>query len=1761
MGILGTLRHLCFGSNRSAQAERINRNFKQRPRGTRRCQMEELEARRLFATDVAPHVLLGATYFEEATGDDTKPDILQVSFTGGAAGTTLNQITINGDKRKDGLSDGDVFFDTAAGGLGAFSYDGLKIVSADGFTVNSVTVVDGGSQIIFDLTGFDAGEKLVFSVDADEAQYVDGANVDANSLVEGEEFQRSWLEGKFTAVGYVDLTMTAQFWDNFDPNFAQAQQETGLTLNLPNDQYAPDHDYTDRTAGAVVHQAQIPLATISGWVYHDRSDDGIFNQGPEEGIGGVTLELLDANGNGTGITTTASTDPSKLGFYEFRNLVPGTYGVREVQPSGWLDGKDTAGDHGGSAAAEPASTIIDKITGASLNYGDHGLNYNFGELLPSSISGRVHADNGPDCDFDNPDNHWLAGVTIDLLDGQGKLVATTTTDANGAYHFTNLRKGTYIVREHQPTEYYDGGERLGTVGGAAHDELPLYSFFTSIVLPSGTDAIKYDFCEKVGVNLEGNVYHDRDDDGNFDRPGEPGISGVVLKLLDKDGNDTGKRATTDSSGHYKFTNLAAGTYTVIEVQPSGWLDGKDTPGNSGGTAETAVGADKLSGIKLVWGVDGIEYNFGELLPGSIAGRVHADPGDDCDFDNPDNHWLAGVPIDLLDAQGNVLATTHTDQEGNYKFDGLRPGTYGVREHQPPEYFDGGERVGSEGGASSDIGTQYSVFTGIYLGSDIDAVHYDFCEKPPSSIAGRVHADPGADCDFDDPNNHWLAGVTIDLLDKDGNVIATTKTDAGGAYKFTGLARGQYTVREHQPTEYFDGGERVGSVGGHSYDQGEAFSFITAITLPYGTDAVHYDFCEKPPSSIAGRVHADPDADCDFEDPHNHWLEGVTIDLLDQDGNVVATTKTDALGAYKFTGLRAGNYTVREHQPTAYYDGGERVGTVGGNSFDVLPTYSIITAIALPFGTDATKYDFCEKVGVMLSGYVYHDRSNDGIYDRPGEQSIAGVTLKLLDANGNDTGLRATTDATGFYKFTNLAAGKYSVMEVQPAGWLDGIDTPGSLGGVADTAIGADMLSQIMLTWGTNGTEYNFGELLPGSIAGRVHADPGEDCDFDNPTNHWLGGVQIDLLDGEGTVLATTYTDAQGKYLFDGLRPGNYTVREHQPTQYYDGGERAGSVGGSSSDVKGVFSIISGIGLGSGVHAIQYDFCEKPGAELSGYVFIDQPVILFVDTPPTLEQIAAIRNGTRTPNDLPLGGVTVELRNGETGAPILVGDALPGSYPGLPTDPIRVVTDANGYYHFGGLKAGIYAVVEIQPNGLTDNVDTPGTTGGHAANPIGIWTSHVSSPTPAQQAVIDRFRNTHGTDAIVSVPLQYGQHSQENNFSEVIVAPEPPKLPPPPPSPPYPPPPPPEQPPVFGFPGIPYTPPLIFLPGAPPVTPPDIFGGSSGVVGYTWHLSVMNAGWPRSVTPEEVRVLLTSSTIDITGWKNAPMDQANWKLAVLDGNQVKVVREDVFGTANSQPVTGDFNGDGVTDIAVFIDGQWFIDLNGNGKWDEGDMWARLGSQDDQPVTGDWDADGKTDIGIFGPAWTRDPWAIDREPGLPDADNFPTRPLGKMKNMPPTPEDATSGGRILKRTVKGTNRADLIDHVFHYGEPADVPVAGDWNGDGIRQIGIFRDGQWVLDTDGDGRFTDTDVQANFGQKGDLPVVGDFNGDGVDDLAVFRAGKWIVDTNGNHHIDAQDRVFELGGAGDKPVVGDWNDDGTTDPGVFHPGTKVDTVARRAS
>jgi hypothetical protein len=253
------------------------------------------------------------------------------------------------------------------------------------------------------------------------------------------------------------------------------------------------------------------------------------------------------------------------------------------------------------------------------------------------------------------------------------------------------------------------------------------------------------------------------------------------------------------------------------------------------------------------------------------------------------------------------------------------------------------------------------------------------------------------------------------------------------------------------------------------------------------------------------------------------------------------------------------------------------------------------------------------------------------------------------------------------------------------------------------------------------------------------------------------------------------------------------------------------------------------------------------------------------------------------------------------------------------------------------------------------------------------------------------------------------------------------------------------------------------------------------------------------------------------------------------------------------LAGDFNGDGRSELVLYHEGNWFIDLNGNGKWDDGDLWAQLGSKHDRPVVGDWDGDGKDDIGIFGVRWPRDPVATKYEPGLPDVEN---RETTIPKNVPPTPEQATNGARHLRRGAESELRADPIDHVFFFGSTSSLPVVGDFNGDGIDTVATFNSGVWQLDANGDGRHSKHDRTANFGEQRDIPLVGDFDGDGVDEIAVYRQGELIIDSNHNGQIDAADQRQQVGHPGDIPVVGDFNGDGIDEVASYRSGAIANTA-----
>jgi lipoprotein-anchoring transpeptidase ErfK/SrfK len=127
-------------------------------------------------------------------------------------------------------------------------------------------------------------------------------------------------------------------------------------------------------------------------------------------------------------------------------------------------------------------------------------------------------------------------------------------------------------------------------------------------------------------------------------------------------------------------------------------------------------------------------------------------------------------------------------------------------------------------------------------------------------------------------------------------------------------------------------------------------------------------------------------------------------------------------------------------------------------------------------------------------------------------------------------------------------------------------------------------------------------------------------------------------------------------------------------------------------------------------------------------------------------------------------------------------------------------------------------------------------------------------------------------------------------------------------------------------------------------------------------------------------------------------------------------------------------------------------------------------------------------------------------------------------------------------------------FPYGAAGDLPVWGDWNGDGVDTPGVFRNGAFHLrDATTPGPAT---LTFYFGRAGDIPFAGDWDGDGIDTVGIFRPSEqkfYILDHTPakGASVTQPDRSFVFGRIGDKPFVGDFDGDGKDSLGLHRPST----------
>jgi LPXTG-motif cell wall-anchored protein len=224
----------------------------------------------------------------------------------------------------------------------------------------------------------------------------------------------------------------------------------------------------------------------------------------------------------------------------------------------------------------------------------------------------------------------LAGVTVALRDTLGAVVATTVTDGNGFYAFTDLTPSTaYTATFSAPAGYHF---TTATTGAAATDSNPdLTTGVASFTTPeTGTNSATHpddptiDAGFYLPVSVGDYVWHDANINGIQDA-NEAGIAGVVVTLttaggvgvVDANGNPVAPQ-TTDANGHYDFANLPPGQYTVTVTTPPAGLQATKT--GAGSTATDSSTASATS-VVLTSGASDATLDFGFWAGTDVLGTV------------------------------------------------------------------------------------------------------------------------------------------------------------------------------------------------------------------------------------------------------------------------------------------------------------------------------------------------------------------------------------------------------------------------------------------------------------------------------------------------------------------------------------------------------------------------------------------------------------------------------------------------------------------------------------------------------------------------------------------------------------------------------------------------------------------------------------------------------------------------------------------------------------------------------------------------------------------------------------------------------------------------------------------------------------------------------------------------------------------------------------------------------------------------------------
>jgi len=903
---------------------------------------------------------------------------------------------------------------------------------------------------------------------------------------------------------------------------------------------------------------------VGNFVWLDENGNGVQDS-DESGLNEVLIELYnDQNDFLESVLTGPNPESFAPGYYQFRSLDSGKYYIKIPEEELYdftiinesAIGLNSSITNSNGIGTSNTFTLVGNECNNNIDAGYAFKNGN--------VRGEVWIDINED-GIQDSDDELKPGVFVELYDDNGQRLFFRNTNESGEYFFNGLDEGKYFIIFTPSDQYRFTNAFVGTDPSLDSDvngenTVGSTSFFDVMdgVTLDGIDAGLID----GAVNLEGTTWLDTNGDGIKQTDEDP-LPNVKVDLYNL--NDS-LLATldTDVSGNYNFRdNLSGQYYIVFTPENESFIN---TAANQGSDDDID---DDVTSIFSAGSTDTISITFFQEENLTSAGYYELSfLGDQVFIDvnengiNDNEAGLDGVIVNLIGESGTIIASDTTAQGGGldsgyYLIENIIPGKYTVQFIRPLFYQFVAADQGGDDGVDSDVaditnntGTtkQIEVLSGT---TDLTIDAGLFYQIPmESSITGTV---------WDDTNNNGIrdndelpiSSILFQLENQAGELVDMTVSDTEGIYIFENLVEGFYTL---QASNLLD---KIATFPNVGVDETIDSDFIESAD-EFVTESFFLSTFEDLENIDLGLVNKLTIGDFVWEDANNNGaqdanelgIEEIEITVTSENGVISETVMSDAAGAYQFSDLPAGKYTICADLPSGFHFAKSNIGAdqldsdVDSSGCTVLLDYTsggVINDLDIGFTKNGS-----------IEGIAFIDLNGNGVINLT-DPGLEGVIVNLHNASGDllESTLTSTTDdISGIFEFKNLKATDYYLVFEYPEEYI--FTTPNVGDDTADSDITGlfEEGSTDLFAVSSGGINKNIagGAYLPASIGDEVWLDENQDGIRDEE-EFGVSDIQVIIHRSFGIPIDTTITDSEGQYQFEGLKQGLYFIQFVVPQEY------------------------------------------------------------------------------------------------------------------------------------------------------------------------------------------------------------------------------------------------------------------------------------------------------------------------------------------------------------------------------------------------------------------------------------------------------------------------------------------------------------------------------------------------------------------------------------------------------------------------------------